>query len=61
MFIINPNFISLIDNYSSLNKIKRIIAWCMRFINNCCTKSIEQRNYSIINNKKLDASFMKLI
>lgn len=31
----NENFSEIFENFSSFNKLQRVIAWCLRFIKNC--------------------------
>lgn len=49
-----------IENYSNLNRLIRIVAWCFRFKNNCVTPKGD-RNQNPLSQQELNYSLMKLV
>lgn len=47
------NLENLFENYSSFNKLQRVIAWCLRFIKNC---KASQRSVGPLSTHELNAS-----
>lgn len=52
--------LQLLENHSSLSKLKRILAYCLRFVHNCRSK-ISERNLSSLTTKELQGALHTLI
>ncbi|KAI5727292.1 hypothetical protein M8J77_000310 [Diaphorina citri] len=52
-----PELISVIEKYSSLTKVQYVIAWILRFVNNCrCPK--ENRKYGFLSPAEIDKAML---
>lgn len=56
-----PEQNEFLTNYSSFEKLKRIVAYCTRFKNNCSTKIKINRIYSHLTVKEIEAAKIKIL
>ncbi|KAB0790000.1 hypothetical protein PPYR_15709, partial [Photinus pyralis] len=51
---------NIIERYSSLTKLKRVTAYCLRFCHNCRCQRVEKR-YGLLNLDEIEEAFTKLL